>query len=112
MNSKLTIKTPRQIRAVKALLEKDIMVKDLGFIIGALNARQVVMELRRQGFEFFIITRRYTTTDQDGKICRPGEYFIPQEAKSIIGEALHEAEERQASLKSKQLKKTINEGRL
>lgn len=85
---KFYIKSARQIRALEALLNKDIPVKDLGAIIGALNPRQVIFELRQQGFDGLILTRRYTVIDQDGKRCRPGEYYIPQDVKPMLQEAL------------------------
>jgi hypothetical protein len=86
------IKCPRQRRAIQALLEQPIAVKNLGPKIGALNPRQTVSELRRQGFEGIIVTRRFTVVDRDGKICHPGEYFVSQEHKQILEEALSEFE--------------------
>jgi hypothetical protein len=62
----------------------------LGPKIGAQNPRQVISELRRQGFEGIIETRRFTIIDQDGKRCHPGEYHIPQESKLIAEETLKE----------------------
>lgn len=88
--NKLYIKSPRQKRAVAALLEQAIAVKDLGAIIGALNSRQVIAELRRQGFEGIIETRRFSVIDRDGKKCRPGEYFIPEASKPMAKKALIE----------------------
>ena len=90
MINKLSIKTPKQRRAVIALLEQAIPVKDLGAIIGALNPRQVISELRQQGFEEIILTKRFTVIDQDGKRCRPGEYVILQEFKPILEAILKE----------------------
>lgn len=90
MNDKFYISSPRQKRAILAILEKPFSVKDLGLKIGALNPRQIIFELRQQGFEGIIITRRYTVIDQDGKKCRPGEYFIPQEFWPILERALKE----------------------
>jgi hypothetical protein len=49
--NKLIIKGPRQQRALEVLLEGSVTVKDIGPKIGALNPRQVIFELRRQGFE-------------------------------------------------------------
>jgi len=83
-----SIKSPRQHRAIAVLLEKAVSVKDLGPKIGALNPRQIIFELRRQGFEGLILTRRSTVIDQDGRRCRPGEYYIPQDAKPIVEKAL------------------------
>jgi hypothetical protein len=83
------IKTPRQKRAILALLEKDsIEVKDLGYVVGALNPRQIISELRRQGFEEIIQTKFFEIIDRDGNRCRPGKYFIPPEQKPRIQEFL------------------------
>jgi len=88
MENNLSINSPRQERAILALLEKSVAVKDLGPIIGALNPRQVIFELRQQGFKGIILTRRFTVIDQDGKRCRPGEYYISIEARAIVEKAL------------------------
>ncbi len=83
------IRSPRQKRAVEALLhDESIEVKRLGEIVGALNPRQVVMELRQQGFSGIILTTRFVTRDQDGKQCRPGKYFICEHQKPVAREAL------------------------
>lgn len=79
------IKGPRQRRAIEVLLEQEsVKVREIGDVIGALNPRQIIMELRQQGFENMIFTRRYTTFDQDGKLCRPGEYYIPSPLKPYV----------------------------
>jgi len=84
------IKSLRQQRTIAALLEKAVQVKDLGPLIGALNPRQVVFELRQLGFEGTILTRRFTVRDQDGRLCRPGEYFIPDILKPFVEAALRD----------------------
>ena len=89
MDNVLFIRTPRQKRAIEALLkEESVKVKDLGPRIGALNPRQVIMELRSQGFDKIILTRRLIISDQDGKPCRPGEYYIPSHLKHFAEEIL------------------------
>jgi hypothetical protein len=83
------IKDQRQKRAIEALLKNSsISVLKMGFAIGALNPRQVVMELRRLGFSDIILTRFKRVIDRDGKICRVGEYFIPDELKPLAEESL------------------------
>lgn len=108
------IKNPRQQRAIAVLLEKAVSVKDLGPMIGALNPRQVIAELRRQGFSGIIETRRFTVTDQDGKRCRPGEYFIQQDVKPMLEKALIEyaiQTRARCSESTKKLDKTDNNRR-
>ena len=83
------IRTPRQRRALIALLEKEsIEVKELGILAGALNPCQVVSELREHGFEEIIKTEFFERFDRDGKRCRLGRYFIPLEYKLIVQEFL------------------------
>ena len=86
--NKLIIKGPRQQRAIEVLLEGCVSVKDIGPKIGALNPRQVIFELRRQGFEGIILTRWFNVIDRDGRRCRPGEYYIPDSFKQIVEDAL------------------------
>lgn len=81
------IKGPRQLRVIEALIDNDVHVHDLGSI-EALNLRQTVMELRRQGFYGIIKTRRFREKDRDKKTRWPGEYYIPKEYKSVVGEIL------------------------
>lgn len=89
MTNLLSIKSPRQLRAVNTLLNCDaIAVKDIGPLIGALNPRQIIRELRDQGFDGIILTRRHTIIDQDGRACRPGLYYIPECKKTAVKEFL------------------------
>ncbi len=89
MNENLFIKNSRQKRAVQELLSRAcVQVKDMGPLIGALNPRQMIMELRHQGFQDIILTRRFSVPDRDGKGCQPGEYYIPPELKHLAREAL------------------------
>lgn len=90
MNNTPHIKTARQERALLALLKGPISVRDLGPTIGALNPRQIIFELRKQGFKEVIKTREFTVKDRDGNECHPGEYFILDKDKPIIERALKE----------------------
>jgi hypothetical protein len=85
----LIIQRPREERALRALLaHHSISVKDIGIAIGALNPRQTIMQLRNRGFRSIILTRRFEIVDKDGCICRPGEYYIPDELKPQVRDAL------------------------
>jgi hypothetical protein len=87
--NRFSIENPRQRRAVEALVERDsIQVQEIGTLIGALNPRQTIMELRRQGFDGIIKTRRFRQQDRDKKMCWPGEYYIPPEYKPLMREVL------------------------
>lgn len=86
------IKGPRQKRAIEALLKHPkIPVKDLGPVIGALNPRQIIMLLRRQGFKNIILTERITVIDRDRRKCSPGVYYIPDRLKPVARAALEDA---------------------
>lgn len=89
--NKMRIKGPRQRRAIEVLLNGSVTVKNMGELIGALNPRQVIFELRNQEFEGIILTRRFDIIDQDGKRCRPGEYYIPEEFKPTVEQTLKES---------------------
>lgn len=90
ISSETSIRGPRQRRAVEALLTREsIPVSQIGKYIGGNNPRQTIMELRRQGFENIILTRRNKLLDRDGKICWPGEYLIPEEMKPAVRESLN-----------------------
>ena len=104
----LRIKGPRQERAIAALLDGPVIVKDMAPRAGALNPRQIISELRRQGFEGIIITRRFTIIDQDGRRCRPGEYYIPQDAKPMAEKALTEYTIQARARRSEVVKKLDN----
>lgn len=108
MENNLSIKSPRQERAVLALLEKPVTVKDLGPTIGALNPRQVIFELRQQGFKDIILTRRFSVIDQDGKRCHPGEYYIPEQFKPMVGQVLKDSIAQAATKRSGIIEKIRN----
>jgi hypothetical protein len=83
------IKTPRQARLVEALLNNhEVGVKDISSAIGSLNPPDVVMQLRRQGFGDIIKTRRFEVKDRDGKLCKPGLYYVDPGDRGKLEEAL------------------------
>ena len=87
---KYLISDPRERRALEALILKDaIPVKDIGSLIGALNPRQIIFQLRENhGLRNVIKTRLFKVLDRDGKLCRPGEYFVSPEDKRTLEELL------------------------
>lgn len=108
MENNLSTKSPRQLRASLALLEKLVSVKDLGPARRALNPRQVIFELRQQGFKDKILTRRFSVIDQDGKRYHPGEYYIPKQFKPMVEQALKESNTQAATKRSGIIEKTLN----
>lgn len=89
MKQKPKIKNAKQKRAINELLKgMPIPVKDIGPLIGALNPRQCIMELRRQGFYGIIITERYNSINEYGEKTRPGEYHLAPGFQNIVEEAI------------------------
>jgi hypothetical protein len=87
MRKILLVKLPRHRRALKWLLEKEVVtVKNMELLCGALNSRQVIMELRELGVD--VKTRRFSMTDRDGRKTRPGEYFLLPEEKERVADFL------------------------
>ncbi len=76
----LSIWSPRQKRAIQALCcEEAIPSFDLAKIVGTTNIAEVILQLRRRGWE--IETTRFELVDQDGCICRPGKYSLSEVCK-------------------------------
>lgn len=80
-------KLPRHRRALKWLVERvAVTVKEMELLCGALNSRQVIMELREIGID--VQTRRFSISDRDGRKTRPGEYFLLPEEKRRVADFL------------------------
>lgn len=73
--------TPRQQRAVDALTEKTegILSYELGRITGAMNIADLIMILRRMGFNIDCQMEPFTT--QDGDKSRVGRYLLRAESR-------------------------------
>ncbi len=86
-----TIRTPRQRRAIQALIKfGKITSKDLGRLTGYLNPPELVAQLRRNGW--VVICELFAALDRDGQTCRPGQYYLGPESaefakKMIDGES-------------------------
>lgn len=71
-NPRLT--SPRQFRALMALLKKPQYREHIDRVAGASNGPQVVSELRDKGL--FINCSLIAKRDRDGKTCRVGLYHL------------------------------------
>ncbi len=71
--------TPRQMRVIKALLERDGLVsrEQIDRIAGASNGPQIIQEVRQKvtGYDGLRMVR-LDAVDRDGKACKPGWYFL------------------------------------
>ena len=81
-----TIRTPRQRRAIEALLDDEISTFELRKIAGVMNAPQLISDLRKQGWA--IECTRIPFQDRDGRCCRPGVYWLSEESKKMAREVL------------------------
>ena len=79
--------TPREKRAINALLNGSVMRENLDFIAGCSNSPELVAGLRRKGLE--VPCKRIEKFDKDGNACYPGQYsFIPEDrvlARQLLG---------------------------
>lgn len=76
--NELFLKTPREYRFVKALLEHGLVSRhDMDGISGAENSPEVKRNLLERGWP--IGCKRFTIIDRDGKTCRPGYYYLDDE---------------------------------
>jgi hypothetical protein len=71
--------TPRQIRAINALLNGPVMRENLDSIAGCSNGPELISGLRRKGLE--VPCLRVERFDKDGNACYPGQYSFTSNDK-------------------------------
>jgi len=82
-----TIKTPRQLRAIKTLFDSEkVSAFELQTKVGVLNAPELIASLRRLGWDIPCI--RETMKDRDGHKCRPGYYSLTESSRLQANEVL------------------------
>lgn len=83
--------SPRNRRLLLCLVERErVFVRELRSLIGALNPAQNALSLRRGGWN---IQTDYTTVrDRDGKVCRPGYYWLETSERERACQFLKKAE--------------------
>lgn len=89
----LVIKTPRQYRVIKALMQSRPTREQLDRIAGASNSPQVILELRR--LNWAIQTHREEVKDRDGKTVRRGRFELNPEQYPLSQVALEKWEGKQ-----------------
>lgn len=73
---------PRHLRSLSALMLRPVMREELDKIAGCSNGPALIDDLRQHGLEIRCI--RLTSTDRDGKQCRPGQYELtPNDVRLI-----------------------------
>lgn len=83
-------RSPRQIRAVLALLTRARMREDIDRISGASNGPEVIGYLRR-GMHLEIPCERVYGTDRDGRPCAPGRYSLTRQDRATVLRAQRDA---------------------
>jgi hypothetical protein len=76
----------RARRLLSALLRRPRSRIEAGSIAGAANLPDLVLRLRRAGFD--LPCERITLEDRDGVICRPGVYSASTADRDLIRRAL------------------------
>lgn len=71
------ITSPRQWRAVRELLRRNLSRLELDLVAGCSNGPALVAELRAKGLE--IPCHRIDFIDRDGHLCKPGVYSLTKE---------------------------------
>lgn len=72
----------REICALLVLLRGPIMREGLDAIVGCSNGPDLVLGLRRKGLE--VPCDRLNRLDKYGRLCRPGQYRLTPDDKSIV----------------------------
>lgn len=74
-NPAATLKSPRHLRALGALLSRGLLSREeLDRIAGCSNFPGIAFSLRGKGFD--LPCERETRVDRDGRTCRPGFYRL------------------------------------
>ena len=74
--------TPRQSRAIDALVAGAVMRETLDRVVGCSNSPEVVRQLREMGIS--IDCEMVEHRDRDGKVCRPGRYSLTNKGRKAL----------------------------
>jgi hypothetical protein len=77
------IKSPRQIRALQALLNGPVTREQLDRMAGASNSPDVVASLKRHGLRIACDTSQ-PVTDRDGRKAYPGVYSLHADDRAKV----------------------------
>ncbi|SFC86198.1 hypothetical protein SAMN05660479_02567 [Microbulbifer thermotolerans] len=80
--------SPRQWRALSALLKRPHSREELDRIAGASNSPELIRQLRQRGIN--ILCKRIKHIDRDGLIGWHGVYWIPASEKQRLKRAIAE----------------------
>jgi hypothetical protein len=74
--------TPRQTRAINALLGGPVMREGLDRAAGCSNGPQLVRDLIDKGLD--IICTLIESRDRDGRPCKPGRYELTDKGRATL----------------------------
>ena len=75
--------SPRERRAIMALMNGAVMRENLDFIAGCSNSPELVAGLRRKGLK--VPCERVERFDKVGNSCWPGRYsFTPEDRQTVV----------------------------
>lgn len=73
---------PRHLRALQALRNRPTSRETLDKVAGCSNGPALIAELRSRGLE--IPCKRIQFEDRDGKVCRPGVYYLTDKDRRML----------------------------
>lgn len=77
------LKTNREYRTALYLTKfGSVSRKELDDVSGALNSPEVVRNMRNNGWD--ISCGRIEVQDRDGRLCRPGIYYVSSEVRDLM----------------------------
>jgi hypothetical protein len=74
--------TPREKRALNALMNGAVMRENLDSIAGCSNSPELVAGLRRRGL--VVPCERVERFDKDGNACYPGQYSLTPDDRGLV----------------------------
>lgn len=80
--------TPRQLRALAALMRGPVLRGDLDVVAGCSNGPQLVRDLKRWGVGITCTIVPYE--DRDGRITHPGKYALTEDGRAAVDAILRE----------------------
>ena len=98
-SSTITIRSPRQYRAIKALKAGKVRREGMDRITHSSNSPEIIRQLRTKGLA--IECDQITVTDYDGEPSRPGIYWLQPSSFQLADELIDSFEIYQAGRQEK-----------
>lgn len=98
-SSTITIRSPRQYRALKALKAGKVSRESMDRVTHSSNGPEIIRQLRNKGVA--IVCDQITVTDYDGEPSRPGIYWLQPNSLQLAEELIESFERYHASKQEK-----------